>query len=335
MSGDSKAFIYTRDGPGSMAWKPNYPLPSSLGKSDMLVKVMTASLNPLDYKIPSMLPFFLVRRNTPVGNDLCGIVEAVGSNVTGFSVGDRVFGFGSGLADHTVVKSSMMARVPEGVSTESAGAVSATGVMAYQMLRTANAFDGPDPKQVVVIGASGGVGSCAVQIARAKCPPSSRIYGVCSGKNTSFVKSLGADEILDYTTPNFDLSKALPSKSVDVIIDCVSSPEDHNYVPEGIPLLKERTGKYISSNSPHLMDHGKMLFELAFGISLFRGPYSLQVVKQSGDDLKIVGDMLKRGELKVHLEERVPFAESPIRAALEKMKERRTRGKIIVVVDKE
>lgn len=332
---NQKAFIYDAAGLGKMLWSTDFPYPSPStkeGKDLVLIKVISAGLNPIDYKLPTMKPLFYTRKGTPVGQDLCGVVERVGSGVVGINVGDKVFGFGPGLAEYTLTSPDAIALLPEGVPTDVAGGLGVAPNTAYQMLADNGAFEGSEPKQIVVIGAAGGVGSCAVQIARAKCPKGTKIYGICSGKNAGFVKSLGADEVIDYTKSGFNLKTCLPAKSIDVVADCVSSKEDHNYVPEGMGLLKEVSGRYVAINSASTFDWIK-LFVLRFtGLNLFKKQYSLMMCVPKREDLTDIGNLVNNGKLKIHVESYIPFDETSVRGAFETLKNRHVKGKLIVKV---
>ncbi len=318
-----------------MVWKSSYDYtPPSVGKNQLLVKVLAAGLNPVDYKVPKIWGYYMTRKGGPVGQDVCGVVEGVGRNAESkFKVGDTVFGFGCGLADRTVVDSDKVAKVPSGVPPQVAGSVPVAALTAYQMLKDNGAFEGV-AKRIVVIGASGGVGSCAVQIAKALCPSGTSIVGVCSGANASFVKSLGADEILDYSSAGseFKLSRALPEKSVDIIVDCVTSPEDPDYVSQGMPLIKEKSGRYVASNSKHGFEWMKLLLGTSLGVNMFRGQYSLMMVRQCAEDLEAVGNLISEGKLKMVIQETVSFTEESVRNAYAKLKARRTKGKIVVTM---
>jgi len=152
-------------------------------------------LNPIDFKIAAgnlggvaPLPIF-------PGTDCSGVVERVGSRVSSLQVGDEVFGNGFGfLADLAAVKADRLAPKPKSWSFERAAALPTVGLTTSVVLAASPGLAG---KSVVVVGASGGVGTLALQAARAA--GAARIYAVCSGRNADFVRGLGADEVLDYT----------------------------------------------------------------------------------------------------------------------------------------
>lgn len=328
-----KAFIYDSKGTNGYNWKVDLPMPK-VGSNQVLLKVISGGLNPLDYKLPHIGTAKYMINGSPVGSDVCGKVVTVGSGVTSMAVGDTVFGFGSGCTEYTVVKDTKVVKVPEGAKdVEAYGGLGVAGLTAYQMLKLTGSFDGPDGKKILVIGASGGVGSCAIQIARALCPNGTRIFAICSDRSVEYVKSIGADEIIDYSKEGFAFSTCVPQKSMDVILDAVSSPDDYNYAAEGMSLLKDNTGRYIAINSASKIDLLRMVVWAGTGLNLFRSRYQVMPVVQRTEDLSIVGRLVHEGKLKLNVQEYVKFEESAIRRAMDTLAGRRVRGKLIVKVD--
>ena len=331
MSRSGKAYIYEAGEGSNFKWKTDYQT-RKVGANDILVKVISAGLNPIDYKIPDMGFLWMAAKGKPVGKDLCGEIVEVGAKVTDFKAGDVVFGQGEGCcAEYAITASSAIAKVPEGAKDVPVfgGLGVATGT-AYQMLDLAGAFEGTEAKNVMIIGASGGVGSSAIQIAKAKCPSGSKISGVCSGKSAEYVKSIGADEIIDYSQPNFVFGTCVPEKSQDVIIDCVSSPEDYNYKPEGMKLLKPKTGQYVAANSVSKFDWIKLMLGTAIGFTLFRGQYQLMFYQPKPEQLTEIGKLVNEKKLNINVQEYVGFDGDSIKKAFETLKGRRVRGKLVV-----
>ncbi len=138
-------------------------------------------------------------RNRPLGHDAAGIVEAVGSKVTGFAPGDRVFGECRGtLAEFTAARAERIAHIPDGVTFDQAAAVPVSGSTALQGLRDQGKVG--SGTELLVNGASGGVGSFAIQIGKAL---GAEVTGVCSTGKIDLVRSLGADHVIDYTAEDF------------------------------------------------------------------------------------------------------------------------------------
>jgi NADPH:quinone reductase-like Zn-dependent oxidoreductase len=177
------------------------------GEDEVLVRVRAASVNPVDWYDVTGTPYVSrpqlgIRRpkSNRVGSDFAGEVEAAGSRVTRFAVGDAVFGARHGaFAEYvTVPEDRAIATVPDGLTLEEAAAAPIAGVTALQGLRDRGAL--MEGRRVLVNGASGGVGTFAVQIAKAL---GGVVTAVCSGPKVDLVRSLGADRVVDYTREDF------------------------------------------------------------------------------------------------------------------------------------
>ncbi|MFK7957441.1 MAG: NAD(P)-dependent alcohol dehydrogenase [Lysobacterales bacterium] len=191
-------------------------------ENDVRVRVVAASANPLDWHYLRGSPYLMrlmsglgTPNDTSVGVDFAGVVDAVGVNVTEFQPGDRVFGGVGGAFGEFVVRAQdrAIAHIPEGVSFEQAAAVPIAGVTALQALRQGNLQPG---QSVLINGASGGVGTFAVQIAKAM---GADVTGVCSTRNVEMVLSIGADQVVDYKTADFTTL----DERYDLIIDNVGN----------------------------------------------------------------------------------------------------------------
>lgn len=201
-----------------------------VGDNDVLVQVRAAAVNPLDWHFLRGLPY-VVRANSGfrrpkfngIGGELAGVVEQVGSKVTKFKPGAEVFGgrgekldaHGGALAEYvTFAEDAMLITKPAGMTFEEAAAVPVGGLSALQTLRhRAKVQSG---QKVLVNGASGGTGTFTVQVAKAF---GAEVTGVCSTGNVDLVKSLGADEVIDYTKEDFTRN----GKQYDVLIDNAAS----------------------------------------------------------------------------------------------------------------
>lgn len=188
----------------------------------VLVRVHAASVNPFDSHFMRGHPYFarlLVGRRRPTrairGADVAGQVEAVGRNVTQFHPGDAVFGDCAGaFAEYVCGEEGDFAPKPAGITFEQAAAVPMAGVTALQALR--NTQDIRLGQQIMINGASGGVGTFAVQIAKAW---GAEVTGVCSTRNVDLVRSLGADHVIDYTRAKFSRAQ----QRYDLILDIVGT----------------------------------------------------------------------------------------------------------------
>lgn len=188
----------------------------------VLVKVAAASLNALDWHLLSGTPYFLrlmeglrAPKRTGIGVDFAGIVEAVGPGVDDVEPGDAVFGAADGTcAEYVVAKAEYTLPLPEGVGFEEAATLNVAAITALQGLRDVAGIQAG--QRVLINGAAGGVGTYAVQIAKLM---GAHVTAVCSGRNVEMVRSLGADEVIDYTVD--DVSEL--GKTFDVIFDNAGS----------------------------------------------------------------------------------------------------------------
>lgn len=194
--------------------------------NEVLIKVQATSANPLDWHLMRGEPFLARLENglqkpkvTRLGADVAGRVEAVGANVTRFQPGDAVFGenFTRGLgafAEYVAVSEDALALKPESLSFEAAAAVPIAALTALQGLRNKGQIQAGE--SVLVNGASGGVGTFAVQIAKAL---GAEVTGVCSTRNVELVRSIGADHVIDYTKEDFTQKRG----HYDLIFDAVGN----------------------------------------------------------------------------------------------------------------
>jgi len=215
-----KAIVQDRYGPPEVLELRDVDAPS-VKDNEVLVRIRAASVNPLDWYQVTGTPYItrigaLRRPKQPIpGVDLAGQVEAVGNNVTAFQVGDEVYGMRSGaFAEYVTADEARLARKPANLTYEQAAAVPTAGVTALQGLRDKGLIR---PGQNVLInGASGGVGTFAVQIAKSV---GAEVTAVCSTRNVAMVRSLGADRVIDYTASDFVHS----GQRYDLILDIASN----------------------------------------------------------------------------------------------------------------
>ncbi|MBJ7598790.1 MAG: NAD(P)-dependent alcohol dehydrogenase [Candidatus Nephthysia bennettiae] len=179
----------------------------AIGDGEVLVRVHAAGLDRGVWHVMTGQPYLMriagfgVRapKNPVLGRDLAGVVEAVGKDVTRFRPGDEVFGIGDGsFAEYARAREDKLAPKPENLTFEQASVVAVSGLTALQALRDQGRVE--PGQEVLIIGASGGVGTFAVQIAKAF---GARVTGVCSTAKVDVVRSLGADHVIDYTREDF------------------------------------------------------------------------------------------------------------------------------------
>jgi NADPH:quinone reductase-like Zn-dependent oxidoreductase len=295
----------------------------------VLVKVHAAALNPLDWHYMRGEPYVMrlssgigAPDNTRIGVDFAGTVEAVGSKVTRFKPGDEVYGGrGGALADYVVVREDRaIALKPSGISHEQAAAMPIAAVTALQGLRDQGRLQ--PGERVLINGASGGVGTFAVQIAKAL---GAEVTGVCSTRNVDLVRSLGADHIVDYTLDDF----AQGSRQYDLILDNVGN-------------------RSLSELRRALTPNGRLVIVGGPSDNPWLGPL-VQVIKASllapfvdqemgmfmaelnPADLVVLSGLMQDGKLRSVIDRRFRMDQVP--AAIEYLESGRARGKVVVTID--
>jgi NADPH:quinone reductase-like Zn-dependent oxidoreductase len=303
------------------------PLPND---NQVVIKVQTASLNAFDIYVlrGSWLGrlIFGLRKpsDTRLGRDVAGEVIAIGKNVTQFKQGDEVFGICRGsLAEYACASERAPAMKPSSVSFEQAASLPLAGLTALQGLRYGKIQRG---QKVLINGASGGVGTFAVQIAKAF---GAEVTAVCSTRNVALVRSIGADHVIDYTKEDFTRS----TQRYDVIFDNVcnrSFNERHRIlVPKGICVLAGVGGAGIKGTQALGRIAGTFA---AQGLSSFGEQKFVQyVTRTSKDDLMMLGDLARTGTLKPLIERTYTLSEAP--EGLRYLNEGHARGKLVITMN--
>ncbi|KOX22090.1 NAD(P)-dependent alcohol dehydrogenase [Nocardiopsis sp. NRRL B-16309] len=298
------------------------------GDHQVLVRVHASSVNPADWFELAGLPyvlrlaFGLARPRNPVrGKDVAGTVEAVGSRVTRWQRGAAVFGElnAGAYAEFVLAKEDELAQAPAGLALAEAAAVPLAGVAALQGLRdTAGVRPG---HRVLVNGASGGVGTFAVQIAKAL---GAHVTGVCSAANAELVTSIGADEVIDYTREDFTRG----AEPYDVVFDLVGS-----HTPAAYRRVLRRDGVYVSATG---MPGGPVLGPLPYLLrvmlaSLRGGPRMKPfAAKRNADDLAALATMIESGQVRPVIDRSYGLADAA--QALARQGRGHARGKTVVTV---
>ncbi len=302
------------------------PVPKA---DELLVRVHAASVNPLDWHYMRGRPY-LVRLSAGMGApevprlgvDFAGTIEAVGSAVTHFKVGDEVFGGRTGaFAEYVTVRESRAVVLkPANVSFEQAASVPIAAITALQALRDKGQVQ-PGQK-VLVNGASGGVGTFAVQIAKAF---GADVTGVCSTKNLSLVQSLGADHVVDYTRDDFTKG----SEHYDLIVDTVGT---HSLL-EYRRVLNPK-GSLVMVGSASLGDWiGFLITPLdAIILSQFVSQkFAPFLAELNPKDLSILGELMQSGKMTPYIDRRYSLKELP--AAMRYVEAGHARGKVIITIE--
>ncbi|KAI8140190.1 chaperonin 10-like protein [Fennellomyces sp. T-0311] len=230
------------------------PKPKIQRPTDVLIQVKAIGVNPVEAKFRSgNVPAPFVKTPSIFGTDYAGIVTAKGDHVTDLQVGDAVYGsllmpwgpHGT-YAEYIIARfgSDAIVRKPENISFEEAAATGIAATTAYQGIVVDGQLPESGPKKILIIGASGGVGSYGVQIAKAI---GAETVGICSGRNAELVRSIGADRVIDYTVEgSLDKLVADEKETYDVVLDCIGGDEYYNKL---VYILKKK-GVYSSAVGP-------------------------------------------------------------------------------------
>ena len=302
------------------------PIPAD---DEVLLRVRAASVNPLDGHLLKTAPWMRTLMSTMIGTrvkrpgaDVAGEVEAVGRNVTRFKPGDAVFGgsSGGGFAEYACPPESKLAKMPVNVSFESAASVNVAGRTALQCLRDiANVQSG---QKLLINGASGGVGTFAVQIAKWM---GADVTGVCSTGNVDLVRSLGAGRIIDYTCK--DILRG--DERYDVIFDLVSDK----------PLLALRhiltpKGKWVGAGV--LGVDASMISMIASSLktpllSLFTSQKFVSFMTKTGnDDLDVLAKLIESGHVTPAIDRTYGLDE--VADAVRYVDAKHARGKVVISI---
>lgn len=285
----------------------------------VLIEVHAASVNPRDWLLrEGRYVFRHLMRGFPLilGSDVSGVVVETGPNTTRFRPGDAVFGmqtpFGrmGGYAEYVSIDERALAAKPANVSHEEAAAVPCAALTAYgALLRIGRTRAG---SRVTIVGASGGVGTYAVQLAKAL---GATVVGVTSAHNASFVRSLGVDRVIDYKTERFETLV----ESQDLVFDTIGRES----LKKCSAALAPR-GRYITTIP------GAATMAQAAASLLSRQRSHVVLVHANGNDLEQIAALMSAGKVRSVIDSVYPLSE--VRAAHEKSRTWRTRGKLVLQV---
>jgi NADPH:quinone reductase-like Zn-dependent oxidoreductase len=319
-----KAIVYCDYGSPDVLKLENIEKPT-LEDDQVLVRVRAASVNPLDWHYMRGTPYVMrmeagLRKPKVIrlGVDFAGTVEAVGRNVKRFQPGDEVFGGRTGaFAEYVAVREDRaLALKPANLTFEQAASVPIAALTALQGLRDKGKIQ---PGQKVLInGASGGVGTFAVQIAKSF---GAEVTGVCSTRNVEMVRSIGADQVIDYTKEDFTKG----TQRYDVIFDAVGN---HSLLESRRALNPK--GKYIMVGGPP----GRWIDPLpralnAFVLSRFVSQdLAMFLAQLNKEDLTILGDLMHAGKVRPVIDRQYSLSEVP--EAIRYLEKGHARGKVVI-----
>ena len=317
-----KAIVYTEYGsPDVLQFKEvERPTPRD---HEVLVKIYAASANAADWHLMRAEPFLarlenglLKPKNTKLGADVAGRVEAVGRNITQFQAGDEVFGGMplnelGGFAEYVCAHEEALALKPAGLTFEQAAAVPLAAFTALQGLRDKGRIQAG--QKVLINGASGGVGTFALQIAKSF---GTEVTGVCSTRNLDMVRSIGADYVIDYTKEDFTRN----GRRYDLIFDAVGNRSVSDYrralSPNGICSVAGFTSL-------------SRLFQVMFLGGKKIG--LMETAKGNKKDLLFIKDLLEAGKVVPVIDRRYPLRE--VAEAIRYLEAGHAQGKVVITIE--
>jgi len=292
---------------------------------EILVKIRAAGVNPQDWHcmrgeplLARLLVGGLLRPGHPIlGSDVAGTVEAIGADVRAFAPGDDVFGMSfkhGAFAEYGVFPASgVISRKPESLSFEEAAAAPMAGMMALMGLRDQAKIQTGD--KILINGASGGIGTCAIQIAKAL---EANVTGVCSAPNLELVKSLGADRVIDYTQADFTAEDV----QYDAIFDVVAK---QTYAD---------CRRVLGAKSVYVTTKVSVGLLLQSLWTAMTGGRRLRPMLQKPTlvDLETLRELIDAGKLRPVIDRRYPLAQVP--AAISYVERGHARGKVVIDVER-
>jgi len=320
-----KAIVHTKYGPPEVLQLKEVEKPGPK-ENQILVKVQAASINAADYRMMRANPFplrlmlggLLRPKDTRFGSDLAGRVEAVGENVKQFQPGDEVFGCAKGaFAEYVLAREDYLTLKPVNTSFEKAAAVPVAALTALQGIRCAGEIR---PGQKVLIqGASGGVGTFAVQLAKSF---GAEVTAVCSTRNLDMARSIGADHVIDYTKEDFTRSQ----KGYDLIF----AVNGYHSLSAYKRALNPQ-GNYVCAGGtlPHIFQ--AMLLGSSMSRKGGKKIGSMGIAKVNQKDLVYLGELLQAGKIVPLIDRCYPLSEVP--EAVRYVEEKHAQGKVVITLE--
>ena len=322
-----KAMLYTQYGSPDVLHLEEVEKPTP-GGGEVLVKIQVASVNTLDLAMKGPVLARIISgglrkpKDPRLGADFAGRVEVVGNNVTQFQPGDEVYGSATGsFAEYIAVPASKMALKPANSSFEEAAAVPVAALTALQGLRDRGQIQ-PGQK-VLIYGASGGVGTFAVQIAKSL---GAEVTAVCSTQNVDTARSIGADHVIDYTQEDFTRN----GQRYDLILAV------NGYQPIfAYRRILQPTGRYVLVGAAGSRIYRALLQALLLGLVISRTGKQkmgfMGIAKINQQDLTFVKELIEAGKVVSVIARRYPLTETT--GALRYLEEGHAQGKVVIMVD--
>jgi NADPH:quinone reductase-like Zn-dependent oxidoreductase len=322
-----KAMVRDTYGPPDLLELRDIDIPE-IADDEVLIHVHAAGVGRDVWHVMRGLPYpirlagygFRAPKNPVIGSDVAGVVEAVGKNVSRFQPGDEVFGIGKGsYAEYVCAREDKLAPKPANLTFEQAAVLAIMGSTALQALRDHGRVE--PGQEVLIIGASGGVGTYAVQIAKAF---GAHVTGVCSTKKVEMVRSIGADHVIDYTSEDF----AEGDQRYDVILDIGGNSSlarlRRALASQGILVIVggEGGGRWLGGTDRQLR---------AMMLSPFVGQkLGTFVNKENHEDLLVLKELTESGKITPVIDRTYPLSEVP--EAMRYLEAGHARGKVVITV---
>ncbi|TGK64686.1 NADP-dependent oxidoreductase [Leptospira wolffii] len=310
-----KAVQFKEFGTSEVLQLVDLPVPKP-GEGEILVRISASGVNPVDWKIREGRLQSRMPNRLPIvpGWEFSGTVVERGHSARRFEIGEEVFSYcrrtwieNGSYAEYISLPESYLAKKPQSLTHEEAAAVPLSGLTAYQCLFQVAGFH--PGERVLVLGASGGVGSYAIQLAKEK---GAQVVAVASSRNENYVRGLGADEFLDYAEGSVsDSYKERFSEGADLVLDCIGG---ESFTQVGACV---KPGGVLVS-----------LIMTEFPSPSYKGVYHF--VEPNSKQLEILSYLIDSGKIKVHLSEILPLEEAAL--AQEKISKLHTRGKIVLKI---
>jgi NADPH:quinone reductase-like Zn-dependent oxidoreductase len=298
------------------------------GDEEVLVRVHAAGVGRDVWHVMAGLPYPIrlagyglrAPKNPVIGSDVAGVVEAVGDKVSRFQPGDEVFGIGKGsYAEYVCAREDKLAPKPANLTFEQVSVLAIMGSTALQGLRDHGKVE--PGQEVLIIGASGGVGTFAVQIAKAL---GAHVTGVCSTKKAEMVRSIGAEHVIDYTREDFAEGEQLYDVILDIGGNSSLSRLRRALTPKGTLVIAggEGGGRWLGGTDRQLR---------AVMLSPFVGQkLGTFINKENHEDLLVLKELIEGGKLTPVIDRTYPLSEVP--EAIRYLEEGHARGKVVIAV---
>ncbi len=322
-----KAIMRTKYGPPDVLELRDIDKPG-IGDDEVLLRVHAAGVGRDVWHVMTGLPYPIrlagyglrAPKNPVIGSDVAGVVEAVGKNVSRFQPGDEVFGIGKGsYAEYVCAREDKLAHKPANLTFELAAVVAISGLTALQGLRDHGRVD-PGQK-VLIIGASGGVGTFAVQIAKAF---GAQVTGVCSTTKVEMVRSIGADHVIDYTREDFSEGEQRYDMILDIGGNSTLARLRRALTPEGTLVITggEGGGRWLGGT-----DRQIRALVLSRFVDQKLGTF---ISSENHEDMIVLKELVESGKLTPVINKTYPLSEVP--EAIRYLEEGHARGKVAITL---